>query len=124
MIEVEVVIEHSPYTCPEEILPTQYSLWAVAPFILILALGAFLDHFLRAEYATIVASFVVLLSALVMAHFFKRKKLSSFPCSNCGATSLEQSEDDENVLLICHSCQIKWVTNLTTANHDIEYSES
>lgn len=116
-------MERRPYTCPEEILPAQFSLWAVAPFILILALGAFLEFSLRINAATIVAAFVVLVSALVMGYFIKRKKLSTFPCRNCGETSLEQSEDDENVLLICHSCQIKWVTNLTTGEADTETSE-
>lgn len=123
MIEVKAVMERRPYTCPEDILPTQYSLRVVAPFISILVLGAFLDFFLHMEYATIIAAFVVLVSALTMAHFIKRKKLSTFPCSNCGATSLEQSEDDENVLLICHSCQIEWVTNLTIGGTDSDSSE-
>lgn len=116
-------MKRRPYTCPEEILPTQFSLWAVAPFVLILALGAFLEFSLRIDKATIVAAFVVLVSALVMGYFIKHKKLAAFPCPNCGATSLEQSEDDENVLLICHSCQMKWVTNLTTGGADTETSE-
>lgn len=116
-------MERRSYTCPEEILPTQFSLWAVAPFVLILALGAFLEFSLRIEYATIVAAFVVLASTPIVANLLKRKKLSTFPCSNCGATSLKQSEDDENVLLICHSCQIEWVTNLTIGGTDSDSSE-
>lgn len=116
-------MERRPYTCPEEILPTRFSPWAVAPFVLILSLGVVLDVFLHIQYATIIAASFVFVSAWVMAAVIKRNKLSTFPCSNCGATSLEQSEDEENILLICHSCQIIWVTNLTIGGQDTEYTD-
>ncbi len=106
-------MERLKYTCHEDLLPTKFSFWPIASSFAVILLGAFLEYTLNIQNATMIAAFVVLVITLITASLLIRNNLSKLPCSKCGATSLEQSSDNENILLICHSCQIIWITNLT-----------
>lgn len=120
--EVQAFMERRPYVCPEEVVQPA-SAWIVAPFLLLVSLGVFLEVYLHIPYAGIITGAVVIVFALALGYVYKRRKLASFACPNCGATSMEQAEDDENVLLICHACQITWVTNLTITEQESEYTD-